>query len=92
MMEELDYITLFDEDGNEEKMEVIDFFKIEDLNQEYLVVTPADVEVDEAYFLKRIVDENGDVTYETIDEEEEFNIVAETYELLGEELEGLLDK
>ena len=35
MMEELDYITLFDEDGNEEKMEVIDFFKIEDLNQEY---------------------------------------------------------
>ena len=66
--------------------------KIEDLNQEYLVVTPADVEVDEAYFLKRIVDENGEVTYETIDEEEEFNIVAETYELLGEELEGLLDK
>ena len=39
-----------------------------------------------------IVDENGEVTYETIDEEEEFNIVAETYELLGEELEGLLDK
>ena len=45
MMEELDYITLFDEDGNEERMEVIDFFKIEDLNQEYLVVTPADVDV-----------------------------------------------
>lgn len=56
------------------------------------MLTPADVEVDEAYFLKRIVDENGEVTYETIDEEEEFNIVAETYELLGEELEGLLDK
>ena len=87
MMEELDYITLFDEDGNEEKMEVIDFFKIEDLNQEYIVVTPADIDIDEAYFLKRIVDENGDVTYETIDDEEEFNIVAETYELLGEELE-----
>ena len=38
------------------------------------------------------VDDNGDVSYETIDEEEEFNIVAETYELLGEELEGLLDE
>ena len=92
MMEELDYITLFDEDGNEEKMEVIDFFKIEDLNQEYIVVTPADIDIDEAYFLKRIGEENGDVTCETIDDEEEFNIVAETYELLGEELEGLLDE
>lgn len=92
MMEELDYITLFDEDGNEEKMEVIDFFKIEDLKQEYLVVTPADIDADEAYFLKRMVDEDGNVTYVTIDDEEEFNIVAETYELLGEELEGLLDE
>ena len=68
-------------------MRVITFFKIEDLNQEYLVVTPADVEVDEAYVLKYLVDEDGNETYATIEDDAEFDMVIETYELLMSEYE-----
>lgn len=85
MVKELEFIYLLNEEGKEEKMRVITFFKIEDLNQEYLVVTPANVDVDEAYVLKYVQDEDGNENYVTIDDEEEFNIVAETYELLMEE-------
>lgn len=84
-MKDIEFIYLLNEEGNEEKMRVITFFKIEDLNQEYVVVTPADVEVDEAYVLKYIVDDEGNETYLTIDDDKEFDIVSETYELLMEE-------
>lgn len=85
MVKELEFIYLLDEDGNEERMKVITFFKVEDTNQEYVVVTPADVDIDEAYVLKYIVDEDGNESYITIEDEDEFNIVSETYELLMEE-------
>ena len=85
MIKELEYIYLLNEEGKEEKMRVITFFKIEDLNQEYVVVTPAGIDADEAYVLKYVKDEDGTENYVTIEDEEEFNIVAETYELLMQE-------
>jgi uncharacterized protein YrzB (UPF0473 family) len=85
MVKELEFIYLLDEDGKEEKMRVITFFKIEDLNKEYVVVTPAEIDTDEAYVLKFVVDEEGNESYETIEDEGEFDIVSETYELLMEE-------
>ncbi|WP_253289369.1 DUF1292 domain-containing protein [Clostridium sp. MSJ-8] len=84
-MKDIEFIYLLNEEGKEEKMKVITFFKIEDLNQEYLVVTPAGVETDEAYVLKYIKDEDGNETYATIEDEKEFDLVAETYELLMQE-------
>lgn len=84
-MENLEYIDLINEDGNEERMKVITFFKIEDTNNEYVVVTPADVETEEAYVLKYVKDEDGSETYMTIEDDEEFKLVTETYELLMEE-------
>lgn len=86
-MKDIEFIYLLNEEGKEEKMRVITFFKIEDLNQEYLVVTPADVEVDEAYVLKYLVDEDGNETYATIEDDAEFDMVIETYELLMSEYE-----
>jgi len=85
MVKELEFIYLLDEEGKEEKMRVITFFKIEDLNKEYVVVTPAEVDTEEAYVLKYVLDEDGNESYETIEDEEEFDIVSETYELLMEE-------
>jgi len=85
MVKELEFIYLLDEDGKEEKMRVITFFKIEDLNKEYVVVTPAEVDTEEAYVLKYVLDEDGNESYETIEDEKEFDIVSETYELLMEE-------
>ena len=84
-MKDIEFIYLLNEEGKEEKMKVITFFKIEDLNQEYLVVTPAEVETDEAYVLKYIKDEDGNETYVTIEDEKEFDLVSETYELLMQE-------
>lgn len=84
-MKDIEFIYLLNEEGKEEKMKVITFFKIEDLNQEYLVVTPAGVETDEAYVLKYIKDEDGNEAYATIEDEKEFDLVAETYELLMQE-------
>ena len=85
MVKELEFIYLLNEEGKEEKMRVITFFKIEDTNQEYVVVTPADLDVEEAYVLKFVKDEEGTESYMTIDNDEEFNLVAETYELLMQE-------
>lgn len=86
-MKDIEFIYLLNEEGKEEKMRVITFFKIEELEKEYIVVTPADVTVDEAYVLKYVQDEEGNETYETIEDEEEFEVVSETYELLMEEYE-----
>lgn len=86
-MKELEFIDLYDEEGNKEKMRVITFFKIEDTGMEYVVVTPANVETEEAYVLKYEVDEEGNETYTTIEDEKEFDLVSETYELLMEQSE-----
>ena len=88
MIKDIEFIYLLNEEGKEEKMRVITFFKIEDLNQEYIVVTPADVDADEAYVLKYLKDEDGNETYMTIEDDNEFNIVLETYELLMEEYDN----
>lgn len=84
-MKDLEFIFLLNEEGKEEKMRVITFFKIEDTKQEYVVVTPFDVETEEAYVLKYTTDEDGNETYTTIENDEEFQLVSETYELLMEE-------
>ncbi|WP_294350897.1 DUF1292 domain-containing protein [uncultured Clostridium sp.] len=85
MVKELEYIYLLNEEGKEEKMKVITFFKIEDLGSEYIVVTPAELDTDEAYVLKYVQDEEGNDSYVTIEDENEFDLVAETYELLMQE-------
>ncbi|MCR4943211.1 MAG: DUF1292 domain-containing protein [Clostridium sp.] len=85
MIKDIEFIYLSNEEGIEEKMKVITFFRIEDLNSEYVVVTPADLEADEAYVLKYVQDENGEDNYITIDDDQEFDIVSETYELLMQE-------
>jgi uncharacterized protein YrzB (UPF0473 family) len=84
-VKDLEFIYLLNEEGKEEKMRVITFFKIEDLNQEYVIVTPADIEVEEAYVLKYVKDEDGNENYITIEDDKEFEMVLETYELLMEQ-------
>ena len=85
MIKDIEFIYLLNEEGKEEKMRVITFFRIEDLESEYVVVTPADVNADEAYVLKYVQDEDGNDNYITIDDDNEFDIVSETYELLMQE-------
>lgn len=77
-----DMITLLDEDGNEVECEVIDMFEFED--KQYIVLLPADQE--DPYILRVEKDEDGSDVFAVIEDDEEFNKVAEAYdELLGED-------
>lgn len=73
-------LILKDEEGKEVKFEVIMKIDIED--KEYVIVTLADEEADAIAF--RIdKDENGEETYVTIDDDDEFEMVCEAYETLS---------
>lgn len=84
-MKDLDFIYLKNEQGKEEKMKVITFFKVEDTGNEYVVVTPYGIDTDEAYVLKYSEDEDGNELYSVIEDDDEFKIVSETYDLLMSE-------
>ncbi|APH18772.1 DUF1292 domain-containing protein [Clostridium botulinum] len=79
----VDTITLTDEEGKETEFEVITKLDIED--KEYVVVVPKDEEVDEAIALRIDNNDNGEEVLVPVEEDEEFNMVAEAYELLFSE-------
>ncbi|ENK1242591.1 DUF1292 domain-containing protein [Clostridium sp. FAM 1755] len=78
-------ITLTDEEGKETEFEVITKLDIED--KEYVVVVPKDEEVDDAIALRIDNNDNGEEVLVPVEEDEEFNMVAEAYELLFSEEE-----
>lgn len=76
-----------DENGNDVKFEVITYFEIEKLKGQYIIATPADEDTDEAYAFKIFKDEDGSEIFIALeDDDEEFEMVLETYDtLMGEE-------
>jgi uncharacterized protein YrzB (UPF0473 family) len=77
--EEIDIITLEDEDGKEIDFEFIGECEVEGII--YYAVTPAGVQdenegIIEYTLLKLIKDENGDEMYVSVDDEDEFDKVA----------------
>ncbi|EPY6472811.1 DUF1292 domain-containing protein [Clostridium sporogenes] len=83
MNNNIDTITLTDEEGKETEFEVITKLDIED--KEYVVVVPKDEEVDEAIALRIDNNDKGEEILVPVEEDEEFNMVAEAYELLFSE-------
>lgn len=80
-MENEDLFTLTDEDGNESRFALIGQLELE--GQEYLALIPADGEndsEDEYVVLKITVDENGEEILVTIDDDDEFDRVADAFE------------
>ena len=61
------------------------FIKIDDLNTEYVVLTAADEEDDEAVVLRVEKDEDGSDNLVNIEDEAEFAMVEEAYNLLMQE-------
>lgn len=81
-----------DENGNDVKFEVIIYFEIEKLKGQYIIATPAFEETDEAYAFKIFKDEDGSEIFIALeDEDEEFEMVLETYNTLMDE-EGLIEE
>ncbi len=83
--EEPELIYIPDEEGNEEEFEVIMKFEVDGSDKKYMMVVPVDEdeESDEVYAFRYEEDEGGeDLKLYTIDDEEEWQIVEETFNTL----------
>lgn len=81
MQNDVDTIVLYDENGEETEFNVVVKFDIED--SEYVVVTPVEAsEEDVAIPLKIVKDNEGNELFETVEDEQEFDMVAEAYNTL----------
>jgi uncharacterized protein YrzB (UPF0473 family) len=85
--------TLTDEEGNESEFELLGELNIDD--NIYLALIPLDGDEDEYVILKVEVDENGDELLVTIDDDDEFDKVADAFEdtFMGEiDLDGSVEE
>lgn len=78
-MDDIETVVFRDENGEEVTFEVIDFIEVND--QEYVIAAMPDND-DEAFILRVESDDEGNETYITIDDDEEWEVVAEAYEEL----------
>ena len=86
---EPEIIYIPDEDGNEEEFEVIMKFEVDGSDRKYMMVVPldgGDDDTDEVYAFR--YEEDGDeLKLYTIEDEEEWNLVEETFNTLLEEMD-----
>jgi len=87
--EEPEIIYIPDEEGNEEEFEVIMRFEVDGSDKKYMMLIPVEAaeqeESDEVYAF-RYEEEGDDLQLFTIDDEEEWNIVEETFNTLMDEM------
>lgn len=92
--EEPEIIYIPDEDGNEEEFEVVLKFEVDDSDKKYMMVVPVNAELsednneetDEVYAF-RYEEDGDDLQLFTIEDEEEWAMVEETFNTLLAELE-----
>lgn len=82
---EPEIIYIPDDEGNEEEFEVVMKFEVDDTGAKYLMVVPMDSEeeTEDVYAFRYEEDEDGDeLKLYTIEDEEEWNMVEETFNTL----------
>lgn len=90
VMEEPEMIYIPDEGGKEEAFEVIMRFEVDHSDAKYMMVVPveaADEEIDEVYAFRYEEDGEDDLKLFTIEDDEEWNMVEETFNTLMAEWE-----
>ena len=80
-MLEVTRIVLTDENGNDVEFELVSTLEVD--GKVYAILQPIGEE--EAYIFNLKYDENGEMELSEIEDDEEFEIVAEQYELLETE-------
>ncbi|MGL4875722.1 MAG: DUF1292 domain-containing protein [Clostridium sp.] len=85
MENEVQFIEVIDENGNEERLEVVTFLKVDDINSEYVIAIKDGEE--EAVVFKVLKDEEGNEELVTIENDAEFAMVEEAYGLLMQDEE-----
>lgn len=88
MTEQDEVITLIDEDGTEHDFNVIDVIEVE--GSEYAILLPVEEDSDEAVILKFAKDPDGNELLVDIEDDEEWEKVADAWEemVMKEEGEG----
>ena len=75
-----DFLTIEDENGETFELEVLGSFEVN--GKEYMAALPADMEEDDPDYgiiLLRIEEEDGMEVYDSIDDDDELDLVYETY-------------
>lgn len=75
-----DYLTIEDEEGNEFELEILNEFELD--SQDYLAALPADMDEDDPDFgiiLLKIMEENGEELFGSIDDDDELDKVYNYY-------------
>lgn len=83
-------ITLTDEEGSEHEFEVLEVLEVEE--KTYTILQPLDAEDDEAIILRLDKDEEGNDVLSYIEDDAEWDRVAETYDTLLFEEQGGSDE
>ncbi|MDO4593892.1 MAG: DUF1292 domain-containing protein [Tissierellia bacterium] len=71
----MDTIELIDENGELKKFKIIDTFGVDDYD--YAALSPYD---DERIMILQIINENGEINFKSIDDQNELNEIIEVYE------------
>ncbi len=85
MAEEDQIIETVDEDGRTVKFELYDIVEVDE--KEYALLLPVEEEDSEEVVLMRLTKDGEEYLFETIDDDEEFNKVADYVENMDEEEE-----
>jgi len=87
--EEPEIIYIPDEDGNEEEFEVIMKFEVDGSDDKYMMVVPliSESEEEDEVYAFRYEEDGDDLKLYTIEDEEEWSIVEETFNTLIGEME-----
>lgn len=82
-------IETFDEDGNKVTFELLDIVTVDDI--EYALLLPTDADQEDAeegeILVMRLKKEGDEFSFEVIEDDEEFNKIAEYIEELEDEIE-----
>ena len=81
-------IETFDEDGNKVTFELLDIVTVDDI--EYALLLPKDAETEDEeneVLVMRLKKDGEEYTFETIEDDEEFNKVAQYIEEIEDEIE-----
>lgn len=83
MADEDQIIETIDENGNVIRFELFDIVEVDE--QEYALLLPVDEEEDDEVVLMRLTKDGEEYLFETIDDDEEFDRVAEYVENMEDE-------
>lgn len=82
------FIETFDEDGNKVTFELLDIVTVDDI--EYALLLPKDAETEDEeseVLVMRLKKDGEEYTFETIEDDEEFDKVAQYIEEVEDEIE-----